>query len=64
MLCLCLFLLSGCGATRVVYVPHGEPLRLAEDVKAHVWVKDSTGKIIRSANKVTIPEGYYALPKD
>ena len=53
----------GCGTSRVIYVPHGEPVRLAESVKARVWVKDSTGKIVRSNNKIIIPEGWYALPK-
>lgn len=47
----------------MIYVPHGEPVRLAESVKARVWVNDSTGKIVRSNNKIIIPEGWYALPK-
>jgi hypothetical protein len=54
----------GCTPTRVVLVPPGTPVRLAENVKAHVWAKDSEGKIIKSRNRVTIPEGWYALPKD
>jgi len=54
---------SGC-ATRVIMVPHGEPVRLAEDVKARVWVVDSSGTSVRSQNKVKIPAGWYALPKD
>jgi hypothetical protein len=45
-------------------VPHGEPVRLAEDVKARVWVVDSSGTSVRSQNKVKIPAGWYALPKD
>lgn len=52
----------GC-ASRVILVPHGEPVRLAEPAKAHVWVMDSTGKQVRSQNRVEIPAGWYALPK-
>jgi hypothetical protein len=56
-------LMTGCGTTRVVYVPAGEPMRLADSVKSRVWVKDDSGKLVRSNNKVTIPEGWYTLPK-
>ncbi len=45
-------------------MPHGEPVRLAESVKAKVWTVDSTGKTVRSNNRITIHEGWYALPKD
>jgi len=54
---------SGC-ATRVILVPSGEPVRLAESVKARVWVLDSNGNQIKSQNRVTLPEGWYALPKE
>lgn len=54
---------SGC-ATRVVLVPSGEPVRLAEPVKARVWVMDQSGSMIRSKNRVVLPEGWYALPKE
>ena len=50
-------------ASRVIYVPHGEPVRLAQSVKAKVWVVDSTGKTVRSQNRITLAEGWYALPK-
>ena len=50
-------------ASRVIYVPHGEPVRLAESVKAKVWVVDASGKSVRSQNRITIHEGWYALPK-
>lgn len=53
--------LVGCG-TRVVYVPHGEPMRLAEPVAAKVWTLTEGGKRIKSDNRVTIPEGWYCLP--
>lgn len=55
-------MLPGCTPTRVVMVPPGQPVRLAEDVKAHVWAKDSEGKVVKSRNRVTIHEGWYALP--
>jgi hypothetical protein len=48
----------------VIYVPHGEPVRFAEDVKAKVWVVDASGKSVRSQNRITIHEGWYALPKE
>jgi len=51
-------------ASRVIYVPHGEPVRLAEDVKAKVWIVDASGKTVRSKNRITIHEGWYALPKE
>lgn len=54
---------AGC-ASRVILVPSGEPVRLAEPVKARVWVLDSTGKSVKSQNRVLIPAGWYALPKD
>jgi hypothetical protein len=50
-------------ASRVIYVPHGEPVRLAQSVKAKVWVVDAEGKTVRSQNRITLPEGWYALPK-
>lgn len=51
-------------ASRVIYVPHGEPVRLAEDVKAKVWILDASGKPVRSKNRIVIHEGWYALPKE
>lgn len=53
---------AGC-ATRVIMVPHGDPVRLAEPVKARVFVKDASGRTVESQNRVTIPAGWYALPK-
>ena len=51
-------------ASRVIYVPHGEPVRLAESVEAKVWTVDASGKTVRSKNRITIHEGWYALPKE
>lgn len=58
---LCLFaLLCGCGA-RTIYVPYGDPVRLAGSIKgAPVWVKDSKGEWVKG--KVDLQEGWYALP--
>lgn len=57
-------MLPGCGPTRVVLVPPGTPVRLAEPVKAKVWARDASGSIVQSRNRVIIPEGWYALPKE
>jgi hypothetical protein len=46
---------------RVVLVPEGEPVQLAEPVKAHVYVNDG-GQRVKSRNRVTLPEGWWALP--
>ncbi len=54
---------NGC-ASRVILIPSGDPVRLAEPVKARVWVPDSSGKIVQSQNRVTIPAGWYALPRN
>lgn len=48
----------------MIMVPEGDPVRLAEPVRAHVFVPDSSGKVVRSSNRVVIPAGWYALPKD
>jgi acyl dehydratase len=47
----------------VIYVKHGEPVRLAETVKARVWILDKDGKSVRSMNRIELQEGWYALPK-
>lgn len=54
---------AGC-ASRVILVPHGEPVRIAEPVKARVFVLDAEGKSVKSQNRVIIPAGWYALPKE
>ena len=54
---------AGC-ATRVILVPNGDPVRLAEPVRAKVWVPDASGQIVQSQNRVTIPAGWYALPRN
>ena len=59
-----LTLMSASCSSRVIYVPSGQPLRLAEPVKVRVWTLDSSGQAVMSKNKVLIPEGWYALPKE
>lgn len=54
-----ILLLTGC--VRTVYVPYGTPVRLRETVSdVKIWVKDSSGQPV--AGKMTLPEGWYALP--
>ncbi len=52
----------GC-ATRVILVPDGQPVMLAEPVKAKVYAFDSTGNLVPSSNRVLLPAGWYALPR-
>ena len=54
-------LLSGCVSTRTVLIPPGEPVQLAEPVRAYVYV-DVDGQRIRSESPVTLPEGWWCLP--
>ena len=53
--------LTGCVQQRAILIPPGEPVQLAEPVKAHIFV-EVDGKIVRSDNRVTIPAGWFALP--
>jgi hypothetical protein len=58
-----LSMLQGLGcATRVILVPDGQPVQLAEPVKAKVYAFDSAGKPVPSSNKVVLPAGWYVLP--
>ena len=59
-----LSMLQGLGcATRVILVPDGQPVMLAEPVRAKVFAFDSTGKPVPSSNKVILPAGWYVLPR-
>lgn len=53
---------AGC-ATRVILVPEGQPVMLAEPVKAKIYAFDSKGQLVPSSNRVTLPAGWYALPR-
>jgi hypothetical protein len=52
----------GC-QSRVILVPDGQPVMLAEPVKAKVYAFDATGKLVPSSNRVLLPAGWYALPR-
>ena len=57
---LMLVMVGGC-ATRTVYVPPGEPVRLRETVKnAKVWILDKDGRPV--AGRMDLPSGWYVLP--
>ena len=59
-----LSMLHGLGCqTKVILVPDGQPVMLAEAVKAKVYAFDATGKLVPSSNKVVLPAGWYALPR-
>ena len=56
-----MMLLIGCVQTRVVYVPHGTPVRLRESVKkVKIWVFDANGFLIPA--EIDLPEGWWVLP--
>jgi hypothetical protein len=52
----------GCQQTKVVLVPSGDPVMLAEPVKASVYGFDSDKKLV-GPSTVTLPAGWYVLPK-
>jgi hypothetical protein len=51
----------GC-QTKVILVPNGDPVMLAEPVRARVYAFDKDGKL-SGPDKVTLPAGWYVLPK-
>ena len=51
----------GC-QTKVVMVPHGDPVMLAKPTKASVYSFDSNKKLV-GPSTVTLPAGWYVLPK-
>ena len=59
-----LSMLHGLGCqTRVILVPDGQPVMLAEPVKVRIYAFDSSGKLVPSSNRVVLPAGWYALPR-
>jgi len=59
-----LSMLQGIGCqTRVILVPDGQPIMLAEPVRAKVFAFDASGKPVPSSNKVVLPAGWYVLPR-
>ena len=53
----------GCQQTKVVMVPHGDPVMLAKPVKASVYAFDANKRLV-GPSKVTLPAGWYVLPKN
>jgi len=53
----------GCQMTKVVLVPSGDPVMLAQPVKASVYGFDSNKKLV-GPSKVVLPAGWYVLPKN
>ena len=57
---------SGCKSARVVFVDAAvdghDVVRLGGDVKGHVYFPKEGGGWEKSRNKVTLPEGWDALP--
>ena len=51
----------GC-RTKVILVPNGDPVLLAEPVRASVYAFDRDGNL-SGPSTVKIPAGWYALPK-
>ena len=52
----------GCQQTKVVLVPSGDPVMLAQPVKASVYAFDADKKLV-GPSRVTLPAGWYVLPK-
>jgi hypothetical protein len=52
----------GCQMTRVVLVPSGDPVMLAKPVQASVYAFDADKKLV-GPSRVTLPAGWYVLPK-
>ncbi len=52
----------GCQMTKVVLVPSGDPVMLAKPTTASVYGFDSDKKLV-GPSTVTLPAGWYVLPK-
>lgn len=52
---------SASGCVRAVLVPESSPVRLAETVKARVWILEG-GTWVESVNEVELKEGLYIVP--
>lgn len=56
-----LYLVAFTGCAHIVYVPHGQAVRLRKQVDNHeVWVKTKDGDTV--AGKMDIPNGWFCLP--
>jgi hypothetical protein len=66
LLIVSLFLLAGCGSTRVVFVDTGaDMVRIGPNVTGKCYVLKN-GEWVLSKNKIKLPEGWYAggIPKE
>ena len=59
---LALPIFPACQQTKVVLVPNGDPVMLAKPTKASVYGFDKDKKLV-GPSTVTLPAGWYALPK-
>ena len=53
----------GCQMTKVVLVPSGDPVMLAKPTRASVYAFDLNKKLV-GPSTVTLPAGWYVLPKN
>ena len=53
----------GCQQTKVVLVPSGDPVMLAKPTTASVYGFDKDKKLV-GPSTVTLPAGWYVLPKN
>jgi hypothetical protein len=53
----------GCQMTKVVLVPSGDPVMLAKPTRASVYGFDKDKKLV-GPSTVTLPAGWYVLPKN
>ena len=53
----------GCQMTKVILVPSGDPVMLAKPLKASVYGFDKDKKLV-GPSTVTLPAGWYVLPKN
>ena len=59
---LALPIFPACQQAKVVLVPNGDPVMLAKPTKASVYGFDKDKKLV-GPSTVTLPAGWYALPK-
>jgi len=52
----------GC-QTKVILVPNGDPVMLAEPIRARVYAFDKDKKLV-GPSRVVLPAGWYVLPKN
>lgn len=53
----------GCQMTKVILVPNGDPVMLAKPLKASIYGFDKDKKLV-GPSTVTLPAGWYVLPKN